>query len=42
LLLHNGDVLATGTPDDLRERTDTNDLDAAFLRLIEEGPCPRA
>jgi ABC-2 type transport system ATP-binding protein len=42
LLLHNGEVLAKGTPDDLRERTNTNDLDAAFLRLIEESPCRRA
>jgi ABC-2 type transport system ATP-binding protein len=37
LLLHNGKVLATGTPDELRERTQTRDLDGAFLRLIEEG-----
>ena len=36
LLLHNGDILATGTPDELRERTDTRDLDGAFLKLIEE------
>jgi ABC-2 type transport system ATP-binding protein len=37
LLLRGGDVLATGTPGDLRERTQTNDLDTAFLRLIEES-----
>jgi ABC-2 type transport system ATP-binding protein len=36
LLLRNGEVLATGTPDELRERTHTRDLDAAFLRLVEE------
>jgi ABC-2 type transport system ATP-binding protein len=37
LLLRNGEILATGTPDELRERTHTRDLDAAFLRLVEEG-----
>jgi ABC-2 type transport system ATP-binding protein len=37
LLLRNGGVLATGTPDELRERTHTRDLDDAFLRLVEEG-----
>jgi len=39
LLLHNGEVLAKGTPEDLRKRTNTNDLDDAFLRLIEESTC---
>jgi ABC-2 type transport system ATP-binding protein len=37
LLLRNGEILATGRPDDLRERTHTHDLDDAFLRLVEEG-----
>jgi ABC-2 type transport system ATP-binding protein len=37
LLMRDGDVLATGTPDELRERTQTSDLDEAFLRLVEEG-----
>jgi len=37
LLLHNGDILATGTPDELRERTHTRDLDGAFLKLIEDS-----
>jgi ABC-2 type transport system ATP-binding protein len=37
LLMRDGDVLATGTPDELRERTQTRDLDEAFLRLVEEG-----
>jgi ABC-2 type transport system ATP-binding protein len=37
LLLRNGELLATGTPDALRERTHTRDLDNAFLRLVEEG-----
>jgi ABC-2 type transport system ATP-binding protein len=37
LLLRNGELLATGTPDELRERTHTRDLDDAFLRLVEEG-----
>jgi ABC-2 type transport system ATP-binding protein len=37
LLLRDGRLLAAGTPEELRERTDTQDLDAVFLRLIEEG-----
>jgi ABC-2 type transport system ATP-binding protein len=36
LLLREGRVLATGTPAAIRERTGAPDLDAAFLRLIEE------
>ncbi len=36
LLLREGELLATGTPDELRERTGTRDLDDAFLRLVEE------
>jgi len=35
LLLRDGAILATGTPDELRERTQTRDLDEAFLRLVE-------
>jgi ABC-2 type transport system ATP-binding protein len=35
LLLRDGDVLATGTPQELRGRTHTRDLDEAFLRLVE-------
>src|SRR6266496_1918321 len=37
LLLRDGRMLATGTPDELRERTKTRDLDDAFLRLVEEA-----
>jgi ABC-type multidrug transport system ATPase subunit len=37
LLLRDGELLATGTPDELRERTQTRDLDDAFLRLVEEA-----
>jgi ABC-2 type transport system ATP-binding protein len=37
LLLHDGALLATETPDGLRERTGSNDLDEAFLRLVEGG-----
>jgi ABC-2 type transport system ATP-binding protein len=37
VLLREGRVLATGTPDSLRQTTGAPDLDAAFLRLIEEG-----
>jgi ABC-2 type transport system ATP-binding protein len=36
LLMRNGEVLATGRPAELRERTRTRDLDDAFLRLVEE------
>ena len=35
LLLRDGDILATGTPGDLRERTGARDLDEAFLHLVE-------
>jgi ABC-2 type transport system ATP-binding protein len=35
LLLRDGDILATGTPDELRERTGARALDEAFLRLVE-------
>ena len=38
LLLREGRILAAGTPADLRARTGAGDLDAAFLRLVEEGP----
>jgi ABC-2 type transport system ATP-binding protein len=37
LLMRDGEMLATGTPHDLRERTNTRDLDEAFLRLVEEA-----
>ena len=37
LLLRDGRVLAQATPAALRERTATDDLDQAFLRLVEEG-----
>jgi ABC-2 type transport system ATP-binding protein len=37
VLLHEGQILATGTPDDLRARTGADDLEQAFLRLVEEG-----
>ena len=36
LLIRGGELLVTGTPAELRDRTGTNDLDAAFLRLVEE------
>jgi ABC-2 type transport system ATP-binding protein len=35
LLLREGGILASGKPDELRERTQARDLDAAFLRLVE-------
>jgi len=36
LLLHEGRLLATGGPDDLRDRTGAEDLEEGFLRLVEE------
>jgi ABC-2 type transport system ATP-binding protein len=38
VLLRDGRVLAAGTPDALRTRTGTADLDAAFLALIAGAP----
>ena len=37
LLLREGRLLADATPDELRERTGADDLDQAFLRLIQSG-----
>jgi ABC-2 type transport system ATP-binding protein len=37
VLLHEGRVLAAGTPAALRDRTGADRLDEAFLRLIEEA-----
>ncbi len=37
VLLREGRVLAEGTPAALRERTGTDDLDAAFLVLVDEA-----
>jgi ABC-2 type transport system ATP-binding protein len=37
LLLRQGEVLAEGTPADLRSATGADDLDEAFLRLVERG-----
>jgi len=37
LLLRDGDLLSTGTPAELRERTHARDLDEALLRLVEEA-----
>ncbi|TYK51171.1 ABC transporter ATP-binding protein [Actinomadura decatromicini] len=36
LLMREGGILADGTPQGLRERTGTSDLEAAFLQLITE------
>ena len=35
LLLREGRIIATGTPDELRRRTGADDLDSVFLRLVE-------
>jgi ABC-2 type transport system ATP-binding protein len=35
VLLREGRILATATPDDLRRRTGASELDEAFLRLVE-------
>jgi ABC-2 type transport system ATP-binding protein len=37
LLLRDGRLLAAATPDELRARTGRQDLDSAFLRLVEEA-----
>ena len=37
LLLRDGQLLAAGTPQELRERTRTDDLESVFLRLIEDA-----
>ncbi len=37
LLLREGKLVATGAPEEVRRRTGTEDLDEAFLRLIEES-----
>jgi ABC-2 type transport system ATP-binding protein len=37
LLLRDGQLLAAGTPQELRERTGTDDLESVFLRLIEDA-----
>jgi ABC-2 type transport system ATP-binding protein len=38
LLLHDGALLASGSPEELRTRTGADDLEDGFLRLIEEAP----
>jgi ABC-2 type transport system ATP-binding protein len=40
LLLREGELLASETPDGLLRRTGAADLDSAFLRLIESGRVP--
>ena len=37
VLMREGSVLAVATPAELRERTGVDELDAAFLRLVEQG-----
>jgi ABC-2 type transport system ATP-binding protein len=37
LLMRGGDILAASSPDELLERTGAEDLERAFLKLIEEG-----
>ncbi len=38
LLLYEGRLLATGTPDELLRMTGAEDLEDGFLRLVEEAP----
>ena len=40
LLMREGEILADDTPDALRARTGTQDLEAAFLRLIRTQEIP--
>jgi ABC-2 type transport system ATP-binding protein len=37
LLLREGQILASGTPAELKERTAAADLDEAFLKLVEDA-----
>ncbi len=41
VLLREGNVLATGTPEELRARTGADDLDAAFLILVDAAEAGR-
>lgn len=38
LLMRDGRLIADGTPSELRSRTESPDLEAAFLRLVEQKP----
>jgi ABC-2 type transport system ATP-binding protein len=38
ILLREGRVLATGTPDELRVRTDSRNIEGAFLNLVRNTP----
>jgi ABC-2 type transport system ATP-binding protein len=38
VLLREGRILAVETPDELRRQTGADDLDDAFLRLVEGAP----
>ena len=38
ILMREGDLLAAASPQELLERTDAEDMERAFLKLIEEGP----
>jgi ABC-2 type transport system ATP-binding protein len=40
LFIRDGRLIADDTPDAVRQRTGTNDLDEAFLRLAEKGEAP--
>ena len=35
LLMREGEIIADGTPDAIRERTGTDDIEQAFLRIVE-------
>jgi ABC-2 type transport system ATP-binding protein len=35
LLMREGRIIADGSPDEIRERTGTTDIEAAFLQLVE-------
>ena len=37
LLMRDGRLLAVGTPDNLRRQTATDDLEGAFLALVDEA-----
>jgi ABC-2 type transport system ATP-binding protein len=37
LLMREGRIIADGTPDEIRAKTGTNDIESAFLQIVEEA-----
>jgi ABC-2 type transport system ATP-binding protein len=36
LLMREGQIIADGSPAEIRQRTDSTDIESAFLRVVEE------